>query len=112
MFKPYFDVSEMSDWNLDHVNAYIADITDITDDLGSFEIKNVKFQFDLFKATGYHEAIEDYDENDGEQDDDINTIVELNDDEKSLRRFTADNLDLERVIIIWNSLKFKLVLCL
>ena len=118
MFKPYFDVSEMSEWNLNHVNAYFADITITPEDLFKIEIKNVEFKFNDFKDTGYHEKIEEmFDgaggikENEELQVDTsgitkrIDTTVELTDDEKSLHRSSSHIFDLDEVIRVDHKIK-------
>ena len=118
MFKPYFDVSEMSEWNLNHVNAYFADIKITPEDLTTFEIKNVEFKFNDFKDTGYHEKIEDmFDGAGGIRENEelrvdasgntmrIDTTVELTDDEKSLHRSSSHIFDLDEVIWVGHKIK-------
>ena len=117
MFKPYFDVSEMSEWNLDHVNAYFADITIDREEL-TIDIKNVEFKFNDFKDTGYHEKIEKmFDGAGGIKENEelevdvsgntmrIDTTVELTDDEKSLHRSSSHIFDLDEVIRMDHKIK-------
>ena len=104
MFKPYFDVSEMSEWNLNHVNAYFADININSEDL-TIDIKDVDFKFDEFKKTGYHDKIEKLQVDTSGITKRIDTTVELTDDEKSLHRSSSHIFDLDEVIRVDHKIK-------
>ena len=103
MYKPFFDVSEMSDWNLAHVNAYKLKIIIDDENMAQIDVQgdettdNMGWFFDNFTATGYHKQIKDY-ENNNDNSRTIDTIVELNEDGKSLHRFNSHNDDLEKVM--------------
>ena len=58
---------------------------------------NTGWFYDDFVATGYHQIIKDYESN-KETDEKIETTVELNDDGKSLHRYSSNNDDLDKVI--------------
>lgn len=107
MYKPYFDVSEMSDWNLAHVNAYIAQI-EIGKDGNFLTAIDVKFEspfdtfentFDKFTDTGYHDKIKEH-EFKSDTEAKIETTVELTDDEKSIHRSNSNNLNLDKVVVM------------
>lgn len=100
MYKPFFDVSAMSDWNLNHVNAYKAKIKIEDGDMANIEVdlndENTGWFYDDFVATEYHQKIKEYESN-KEKSEKIETKVELTDGKKSLHRSNKNNNDLDKV---------------
>ena len=101
MYKPFFDVSEMSDWNLKHVNAYKAKIQIEDGNMKKIEVdlssdSKMGWFYDDFVATEYHKKIKEYESN-KEKSEKIETKVELTDGKKSLHRSNKNNNDLDKV---------------
>ena len=100
MYKPFFDVSVMSDWNLEHVNAYKAKIKIEDGNMANIEVdltdENTGWFYDDFVATEYHQKIKDYESN-KEKSEKIETTVQLTDDKKSLHRSNTNNDNLQKV---------------
>ena len=107
MYKPFFDVSEMSEWNLAHVNAYKTTIKIQDGNMEQIEVdlsseSNMGWFYDDFVDTGYHQHIKDY-ESKKESDGKIETKVEMmnTDDGTALHRSSKNYDKLEKVIFIY-----------